>query len=446
MGPDTGQDVPMPGAERALDREILRLALPALGALIAEPLYVLADTAVVGRLGTDRLAGLALATSILLIAHSVLIFLAYGTTAAVSRLLGANDHRGAAHQAVQSLWLATGLGLALAVVGLPLSEPLLVAIGADDVTLPYALTYLRISLLGLPAMLIVLAGTGYLRGLQDTFTPLVVALASAAGNLVLELVLVFGMGFDIGASALSTVVAQTGAAAVYVSMTLRHVRQHDVGLRPHPKTLARLGVVGGDLFIRTAALRGSLIVTTAVAASFGTVALAAHHITLEVWNLCALALDAVAIAGQALVGRYLGAEDAASARRVGDRMLIWGTGAGLVVGGLVLAGHSALPRLFTDDAAVIAVAGSLLVVAGISQPLNGVVFALDGLLIGAGDMRWLAVAMSGAAAVYIPLALLIGSAEVGIDALWWGLAVLMLLRLGPLWWRWRSDRWAVLGA
>ena len=435
-----------PSDVRALDREILRLAVPALGALIAEPLYVLADTAVVGRLGTDRLAGLALAASVLLIAHSILIFLAYGTTAAVSRLLGAGDQAGAAHQAVQSLWLATGLGVALALVGLPLAEPLLIAIGADDVTLPYALTYLRISLLGLPAMLIVLAGTGYLRGLQDTFTPLVVALGSAVVNLVLELVLVLGMGFDIGASALSTVVAQMGAAAVYVTMTLRHVRRHDVGLRPHPATLARLGVVGGDLFVRTAALRGSLIVTTAVAAGFGTVALAAHHITLEIWNLCALALDAVAIAGQALIGRYLGAGDGVAARRVGDRMLRWGAGAGLVLGSLVLAGHGALPHLFTDDDAVAAVAGSLLVIAALSQPLNGIVFALDGLLIGAGDMRWLAVAMVGAASVFIPVAIAVGRWDLGVAALWWSLTGLMVLRFVPLMVRGRGQRWAVLGA
>jgi putative MATE family efflux protein len=435
-----------PSDARALDREILRLAVPALGALIAEPLYVLADTAVVGRLGTDRLAGLALAASVLLIAHSILIFLAYGTTAAVSRLLGAGDHAGAAHQAVQSLWLATGLGVALAVVGYPLSEPLLLAIGATDVTLPYALTYLRISLLGLPAMLIVLAGTGYLRGLQDTFTPLVVALGSATLNLVLELVLVLGLGFDIGASALSTVVAQVCAAAVYVTMTRRQVRRYDVGLRPHLATLARLGAVGGDLFVRTAALRGSLIVTTAVAAGFGTVALAAHHITLEIWNLCALALDAVAIAGQALIGRYLGAGDDVAARRVGDRMLRWGAGAGVVVGGLVLAGHDALPHLFTDDDAVVAVAGSLLIITGLSQPLNGVVFALDGLLIGAGDMRWLAVAMVGAAAVFIPVALAVGWWDLGVAALWWSLTGLMVLRFVPLLLRWRGQRWAVLGA
>lgn len=430
---------------RALDREIFRLAVPALGALIAEPLYVLADTAVVGRLGTDRLAGLALATSILLVAHSILIFLAYGTTAAVSRRLGAGDDGGAAHHAVQSLWLAFGLGVALAVVGLPLSEPLLVAVGATDATLPYALTYLRISLIGLPAMLLVLAGTGYLRGLQDTATPLVVALVSATANLVLELVLIVGLGFDIGASALSTVVAQTGAAAVYVAMTWRHVRRHDARLAPHVGTLIQLGVVGGDLFVRTAALRASLLVTTAVAAGFGTVALAAHQITLEIWNLCALALDAVAIAGQALIGRYLGAGDAQAARIVGDRMLWWGAGAGVAMGTIVVAGHGVLPRLFTDDVAVVPVAASLLLVAGIAQPLNGVVFALDGLLIGAGDMRWLALAMTGAAAIYIPLALAVGRTDLGITALWWSLTGLMLLRLVPLSLRWRSSRWAVVG-
>ena len=428
-----------------LDRQILRLAVPALGALIAEPLYILADTAVAGRLGTDRLAALALASTILLVGHSILIFLAYGTTAAVSRRLGANDHAGAAHQAVQSLWLAVGLGLVLAAVGFTFAEPLLRAIGADATTLPYAMTYLRISLFGLPAMLVVLAGTGYLRGLQDTMTPLLVSLVSATFNLVLEVILIFGLGFDIGASALSTVLAQTGSAIVYVVMTRRQVRRYDVRMSPHPPTLVRLGIVGGDLFLRTAALRGSLVVTTAVAARFGTVALAAHQITLEIWNLCALALDAVAIAGQALVGRYLGARDADAAHVVGDRMLRWGLGCGLVLGATIVVSHSALPRLFTDDVAVVSVAAGLLVITGIAQPLNGVVFALDGLLIGAGDMRWLAIAMVGAAAIFIPVALTIGWLDLGVTALWWSLTGLMVLRFVPLLVRWRSGRWAVLG-
>lgn len=431
---------------RALDREIFRLAIPALGALVAEPLYVLADTAVVGRLGTEQLAGLALATTVLLVAHSILIFLAYGTTAAVSRRLGAGDDQGAAHQAVQSLWLATILGVGLAVVGFVLAEPLLRAIGGTGASLEYGLTYLRVSLLGLPAMLVILAGTGYLRGLQDTFTPLVVALTSAAANLVIELVLILGLGYGIGASALSTVVAQIGAASVYVAMTHRRVRHLGVRRSPHPATLARLGVVGGDLFIRTAALRGSLVVTTAVAASFGTVALAAHQITLEIWNLCALALDAIAIAGQALIGRQLGAGDAAWSRRVGDRMLAWGLWAGAVMGAVVVAAHGALPHLFTDDAAVVSTCAGLLLIAGLSQPLNGVVFALDGLLIGAGDMRWLAIAMLGAAAGYIPIAIWVGVADLGVTFLWWSLTAFMAMRLVPLLWRWRSGRWAILGA
>ncbi len=419
--------------------------MPALGALIAEPLYVLADTAVVGRLGTDRLAGLALASTILLVGHSILIFLAYGTTAAVSRRLGAGDHAGAAHHAVQSLWLAVGLGVVLGVVGAIVAEPALRALGADATTLPYATTYLRISLIGVPAMLVVLAGTGYLRGLQDTATPLVVSVASALLNLVLELALVLGLGFDIGASALSTVIAQVAAASVYVAMILRHVRAQHVRLAPDPATLLHLGVVGRDLFVRTAALRGSLVVTTAVAAGFGTVALAAHQITLEIWNLCALALDAVAIAGQALVGRYLGAGDAALARRVGDRMLGWGAGAGAAMAAVLLATHAVLPHVFTDDAAVVPVAASLLIVAAVSQPLNGVVFALDGLLIGAGDMRWLAWAMLGAAALYVPIALGVGWADLGVSALWWSLAAFMALRCVPLALRWRGDRWAVVG-
>jgi putative MATE family efflux protein len=433
-------------SRRALDAEILRLAVPALGALIAEPLYVLADTAVVGRLGTEQLAGLALATTVLLIAHSILIFLAYGTTAAVSRRLGAGDDHGAAHQAVQSLWLATILGVGLAVVGFVLAEPLLRAIGGSGASLEYGLTYLRVSLLGLPAMLVILAGTGYLRGLQDTFTPLVVALTSAAANLVIELVLILGLGYGIGASALSTVLAQMGAASVYVAMTHRRVRDLGVRRLPHARTLAQLGIVGGDLFIRTAALRGSLVVTTAVAASFGTVALAAHQITLEIWNLCALALDAIAIAGQALIGRQLGAGDATWARQVGDRMLGWGLVTGAVLGAVVVALHGVLPHLFSEDAAVVATCASLLLIAGVSQPLNGVVFALDGLLIGAGDMRWLAWAMLGAAACYIPIAIAVDVADLGVTALWWSLTAFMALRLVPLLWRWRNGAWAVTGS
>ena len=433
-----------PGRHRH-DREILRLAVPALGALVAEPLYVLADTAVVGRLGTTSLAGLAIASSALLVAYSIFIFLAYGTTAAVSRLLGAGDHGGAAHQAVESLWLAGLVGVGLVVIGLPLSGPLVDLLGAEGQVRVEALTYLRISLLGVPAMLVVLAGTGYLRGLQDTRTPLVVAIGSAAANLALESVLIFGLGYGIGASALATVVAQVGAAAVYLAITRRAVARHRVALRPRWRTIGRLGIVGRDLFLRTVALRGALLLTTAAAARFGPEALAAHQIAFETWSLLALTLDAIAIAGQAMIGRFLGAGDAAEARAAGTRMLQWGLGVGTVLGAVAIALHGVLPRVFTDDAAVIATASGLLVIAGLAQPVNGLAFTYDGLLIGAGDMGWLAVAMAASLAGYAPAVGVVLWTDAGIDALWWALVWFMALRVVTLAVRWRGDRWAVLG-
>lgn len=436
----------VPTTGRPLDRQILRLAVPALGALVAEPLYILADTAVVGRLGTDRLAGLALASTVLLVGYSIFIFLAYGTTAAVSRRLGAGDEAGAAHHAVQSLWLAALIGVGITVAGLWTAEPLLRALGGVGEVLDHALTYLRISLLGVPAMLLVLAGTGYLRGLLDTRTPLVIAIGSATANLVIEVVLVFGLDFDIGASALSTVVAQMGSAACYLAIVRRAVRAHDTALRPHWSTIGRLGVVGRDLFLRTVALRGAIVLTTAAAARSGTTALAAHQITFEIWNLMALTLDAVAIAGQSMVGRFLGADDAESARAVGDRILRWGLGTGVVLGAAMIALHRGLPHLFTDDAAVVGAASSILLVAAVAQPVNGVVFALDGLLIGAGDMGWLAIAMTVAAAGYVPLVGAVVLFDLGLVWLWWALAAFMVLRWATLQGRWRSDRWAVAGA
>ena len=428
------------------DREILRLAVPALGALVAEPLYVLADTAVVGHLGTDSLAGLAVASSALLVAYSIFIFLAYGTTAAVSRLLGAGRHGDAAHQAVQSLWLAALVGVATVAVALPLSEPLLRALGAEGAVLSEGSTYLRISLAGVPAMLVVLAGTGYLRGMQDTRTPLYVALGTAAGNLALELVLVVGLGFGIGASALSTVVAQVAAATIYLVLVRRAVRTHAVGLRPHWRTIGRLGVVGRDLFVRTAALRAALVLTTAAAARIGTEELAAHQIAFETWSLLAMVLDAVAIAGQAMTGRFLGAGDPAQAREAGDRMLVWGVGLGIVLGGAVAAASGVLPHLFTEDGAVVATAASLLVIAGVLQPVNGAVFVLDGTLIGAGDMRWLAVAMAMSLAGFVPAVWAVLATDAGIAWLWAALGWFMALRLVTLALRWRGDRWAITGA
>ena len=429
------------------DREIWRLAWPALGALVAEPLYVLADTAIVGRIGTPQLGGLALAASILLTAHAMFIFLAYGTTAAVARLLGAGEHRRAAHQAVQSLWLALAAGVVLAVAGLLLSSWLVNTLGGDDPeVLANALVYLRISLLGLPAMLVVLAGVGYLRGVQDTKRPFAVALGSAVGNFVLEVVLVYGFDQGIGASALSTVIAQTAAAAAFVWWTRQAVARHGVGLRPDPAVIRRLAIAGWDLLIRTSALRVSLTITVAVAARIGTDDLAAHQIVFEVWTVLALVLDAVAIAGQALIGLALGAGRPDRARALGRRMIGWGAASGVMTGVVVLALSGVLPHVFTEDAAVVALAAFLLLHVGFSQPAAGVVFALDGVLIGAGDLRFLAVSMVGAGVVLVGGGLVVVAVSAGVGWLWAALHAWMGTRLALMLWRFASPAWQVTGA
>lgn len=436
----------MPPLRSIHDREIARLAVPAFGALIAEPLYILADTAVVGHLGTPQLGGLAVASSLLLTLYAVFIFLAYGTTAAVSRLLGAGDEPGAAHQAVQSLWLALGIGVAVAGLGLALSDPLVGWMGAEGAVRTNALVYLRISLFGVPSMLLVLAGTGYLRGLQDTRTPLAIAVGTAVANLAVEVVLIYGFGQGIGASALATVLAQTAGAAIYVRRVAGAAHGRGTALLPHPSSLVGLARVGRDLLVRTAALRSALVVATAVAARLGTVDVAAHQVAFEVWSFLALSLDAIAIAGQAMVGRSLGAGDADLARSAARRMIEWGVASGVVLGAVTATVHGVLPRVFTGDTEVVTLAAFLLLWVAALQPVNAIAFVLDGVLIGAGDMRFLAWAMVGAAALFVPAALAVIALDLGIGWLWAALGLLMLTRAVTLSARFGSSRWVVLGA
>jgi putative MATE family efflux protein len=431
---------------KPLDREILALAIPALGALIAEPLYLLVDTAVVGHLGTPELGAVSIAGNVLLVGLALCNVLAYGTTATVSRLLGAGDHREAAHQAVQSLWLAFGIGVVLGVLTFAFAPQILGLFGASDEVTELGVLYLRTSTPGIPALLLGLAGTGYLRGLQDTRTPLAVAVASALLNLVLEVVLIYGFGFGLGASALTTVIAQWAAAGFYVHRVLQAVGPHEVDLRPHAASLRSLGRLSLALVTRTLALRGSLVAATVVAARMGDEELAAYEVGFAVWSFLAMSLDAVAIAAQAMIGRYLGADDAAGARTAARRILGWGTWSGVVflVGVLLL--RPFLPELFSDDPAVVALAGFVLLWVALLQPVAGVVFALDGVLIGAGDLNFLAKAMVAAAAVFVPSVVAVGVLDLGIGWLWASIGVLMTTRLVTLLWRYRTDAWLITGA
>jgi putative MATE family efflux protein len=428
------------------DRDIFRLALPAFGALIAEPVYRLTDTAVVGHLGTTELAGMTLAIAVLGTGYAVFIFLAYGTTQAVARLIGAGEHERAAHQAVQSIWLAVGLGVALSALLYAVAEPLVRLLGGEGAVADNAAVYLQVSVFGLPITFVILAGTGYLRGLQDTRTPLYVAVGTAVLNLGLEVWWIFGLDYGIGASALATVCAEAVAAFVYVTMIRRAVRVHATSWRPDRRVIAGLGRAGVALFFRTAALRASFVLAAAVAARIGTPELAAHQIAFELMFLLALALDAIAIAGQAMTGRFLGGGDADAARAAGRRMIEWSVLAGAVVGLVLAATSPLLPDLFSNDPEVVALAGFLILLVAALQPLAGLVFALDGILIGAGDMAFLAKAMIGAFLVFAPAILSVLFLDLGIGWVWAAIAVLFLARGTALSARFAGDGWIRLGA
>ncbi|EDY62264.1 DNA-damage-inducible protein F [Streptomyces pristinaespiralis ATCC 25486] len=431
---------------RRHDREIVTLAVPAFGALVAEPLFVMVDSAIVGHLGTPQLAGLGVAAALLMTAVSVFVFLAYATTAAVARRVGAGDLQSAIRQGMDGIWLALLLGVAVIAVTLPTAPWLVEAFGASETAAPHAITYLRISSLGIPAMLIVLAATGVLRGLQDTRTPLYVAVGGFAANAVLNAGLVYGAGFGIAGSAWGTVIAQCGMAVAYLVVVIRGARKHGSSLRPDAAGIRASAQAGVPLLVRTLSLRAVLMIATAVAARMGDEDIAAHQIVLSLWSLMAFALDAIAIAGQAIIGRYLGAGDTEGAKLACRRMVQWGVVSGVVLGILIVAARPLFIPLFTGDQAVRDTLLPALLVVAVSQPIAGVVFVLDGVLMGAGDGPYLAAAMLLTLAVFAPVALLVPSLGGGLTALWWAMTLMMTVRLLTLWWRARSGRWIVTGA
>ena len=427
------------------DRDIVRLALPAFGALVAQPVYVLTDTAIVGRIGTAELAGLSLASAVLLTLTAMLIFLAYGTTGVVGRHLGAGDERGAAHHGVQAIWLSLGVGVFFSGVLLTAGPSLVEAFGAESAATEAAKTYLLISALGVPAILATLAGTGYLRGLQDTRTPLVVALATALVNLVLEIVLVYPLDLGVAGSAWSTVVAEYLGAAVYLRAIFAKARRLDVSIRPDGRALATMAHGGVHLFIRTIALRGAFLISTIVASTMGTVQLAAHEIGIQIWSLLALALDSVAIAGQALVARYLGAANTKAAREASQRMIVLSICLGVLFLVVLLSLSGPISAIFSEDDAVTDLAAFVLVWVAITQPIGGHVFAIDGILIGAGDLKYLGRAMWVATTIFGTCAAVVVYADLGIGWLWASLLVLMVTRAVTLQARFSTDAWQITG-
>ncbi|MFS2089467.1 MATE family efflux transporter [Paenarthrobacter nicotinovorans] len=436
---------------RSNTREILRLAVPAFGALIAEPLFLLADSAIVGHLGVDQLAGVGLASTILHTAVGLMVFLAYSTTPAVARAIGDGKLGKALAAGRDGVWLALLLGLVLAVVGFVAAEPLVGFMGASGDVQGFAVDYLRWSMPGLAAMLLIFAGTGVLRGLQDTRTPLVVATAGFAVNIALNVFLVYGLNMSVTGSAIGTSIAQWAMAAVYLVMVGRNARQHGVSLRPDWHGIRAMTKVGSWLMLRTLSLRLAILATVLVVTAQGAVNLAAHQLAMTIFSFLAFALDALAIAAQALIGKELGARNAARARELTRTMIRWGTGFGVITGILLAVAAPWVGYIFTADSGVRSALTVALWVLALGQPLAGYVFVLDGVLIGAGDARYLAIAGVVNLAVYLPLLVAVHQlrpgGEAGLLWLWAAFALgYMLARAVTLGLRARTDRWMVLGS
>jgi putative MATE family efflux protein len=386
---------------KPLDREIVRLAVPTLGALVAEPLFLLVDTALVGHLGETTLAGLAIASVILQTAVGLLVFLAYATTPAVARLIGAGDRSGALRAGLDGLWLALAVGLVLLVAGV-LGGPMAVAaFGASPAVSAEATTYLTISALGVPAMLLVLAGTGLLRGLQDVRTPLIIVGVGFAANAALNAVLIYGVGLGLAGSAIGTVIAQWGMAVWFVARIV--LLSRGVSLRPRLEGFSVAAAAGGWLFVRTVSLRIAILLTFAAATQQGVTELAALQVGIALYSLLAFVLDSLAIAGQSMVGHGLGMGDHTRVREISRRLIRFGLLAGAALGLVLAALSPVLGGVFTSDADVREHLVWVVLILAVALPLSGFVFVLDGVLIGAGDGRYLALTGILNVVAYLPL-------------------------------------------
>jgi putative MATE family efflux protein len=424
------------------DREILRLAVLALGALAAQPLFTLTDTAIVGHLGTPQLAALGIAGLLLGGVFAIFNFLAYGTTSQVTRAAGAGQRETADRLGAQAFWLSFAIGTTVAIVLAVFAEQLVDLMGAEGRTAEYAVQYLHIAVIGLPFSFLVLGGQGYFRGISNLRTPLVIEVAANALNVVLVATFVYAFHWGIQGSAAGTAIAQASMGIAFFAWMVRATRGR-LGLRL--ALVRRLLGVGRHLFVRTTALYGSFLVAGAVATRFGDAAIGAHQIAIQLWFLLALLLDSIAIAGQVIVGRTLGAGDAESAYAASARMIVLTVYLGFGFAALMLLGEDVLLRIFTSDPEVIDEAHAVWPLFALMQPLNGAVFALDGILIGAGDARYLAWSMVTATTAAVSVALAALHYDWGLVGVWAALFVLICVRLTTLMVRFSRRRWLVTG-
>jgi putative MATE family efflux protein len=425
-------------------RQVAGLALPALVVLAAEPIYVLVDTAVVGHLRGTALASLAVGASVLTFATWLGNVIAYGTTGRAARRFGAGDRPAAIAEGVQASWLAFTAGLIITIAAEVLAGPVARTLaGSHPGVAGGAVSWLRIAALGAPGLLLATAGNGWMRGVQDTRRPLRYVLAANLVSAALCPILVYPLGFGLEGSAIANVTAQTMAGGLFVIALIRERES----LRPHAALIRSYLVVSRDLLIRGAAFQACFLSATAVASRFGPAALSAHAIALQLWLFCSLAMDAVAIAAQALVGAALGGSRAVEARSLARRIALIGLGCGAAFAVLILLGAHALPRWFSPDPHVYAQAAIVWPWFVAMQPIAGVVFAIDGVLIGAGDLAFLRNLTVGAAlAGFLPSIWLALGLDLGLGAIWFGLTLFIVIRFAGSIIRLRNGHWAVPGA
>jgi putative MATE family efflux protein len=429
--------------DRIPPRRIFSLAVPALGVLAAEPLYVLVDTAVVGHLGALPLAGLALGGVVLSQISSQLTFLSYGTTARTARLHGAGRRADAVREGVQATWLSIAIGLVLLAAGQLLAGPIASALSGGGPVAAEAVSWLRIALFGAPLILITMAGNGWMRGVQDVARPLRYVLAGNGISAVLCPVLVYGAGWGLEGSAVANVVAQVISAGMFLGALVRE----KVPLRPEIGLMREQLSLGRDLVLRSLAFQACFVSAAAVAARTSTAAVGAHQIVLQLWMFLALVLDSVAIAAQSLVGAALGAGSSRQARGVAGQITRYGLMLGCVLCVVFAALYQVLPRVFTSDQSVLGEVPHAWWFFVALQPVAGVVFALDGVLLGAGDAAFLRNATLLSAGIgFLPLIWASLGFGWGLTGIWAGLSVFMVFRLAAVVARWRSGRWAVVGS
>ncbi|MBO0872951.1 MAG: MATE family efflux transporter [Pseudonocardia sp.] len=437
-----------PHPDGAGAREVLRLAVPALLVLAAEPLYLLVDTAVVGHLGAVPLAGLAIGAVLLAQVSTQLTFLSYGTTARAARLHGARRRTDAVVEGVQSTWLALGIGVLLVIIGQLVAGPVArgLAGGAGPVS-DAALVWLRVALLGAPLVLVTLAGNGWMRGLQDTARPMRYVLAGNGLSALACPLLVYGPGPLPSLGLLGSAVANVSGQLVAAALFARALLSERVPLAPVPALLRGQLRMGRDLVLRSLGFQACFLSAAAVAARFGAASVAAHQVVLQLWNFQSLVLDSLAIAAQSLVGAALGGGAGGRARALAWRVTRYGLVLGVAFGVLFAALAGVLPRAFTNDPGVLAAIPVAWWFFVALQPVAGVVFALDGVLLGAGDARFLRTAtLLGAGLGFLPLIWVSLAFGWGLTGIWTGLAMFMLVRLATVVGRTHSGSWAVLGA